>query len=69
MCSFFKSPGNSSERKGQSLITQDQIRKITELVKPLKDQLAKRLNEDEMYKAYIEDVRVLNATKNFEDKS
>ncbi len=68
---FFILPAVAQREKtqSQSLITQEQIRKITELVKPLKDQLAKRLNEDEMYKAYIEDVRMLNATENFEDKS
>jgi hypothetical protein len=53
----------------ESLITQDQINKITELVKPLQEQLEKQLSSDETYKAYVEDITALNSAKSFEEKN
>jgi hypothetical protein len=58
-----------AQDNNQLVITKDQINKINELVKPLRDQLEKQLNGDETYKAYAEDIKKLNSTKNFEEKS
>src|SRR5438445_12763071 len=58
-----------AQDNNQSVITKDQINKINELVKPLRDQLEKQLNGDETYKAYTEDIKKLNSTKGFEEKS
>ena len=55
--------------KGESLITRDQINKITELVKPIVDQLEKQLRDDETYKAYVKDIEGLNSAKSFDEKS
>ena len=68
MTVFFISPVMAQRERSQSLITQDQINKITEIVKPLKDQLEKQLNADERYKAYVEDVKALNDSKSMEEK-
>ena len=54
---------------GESLITQDQINKIAELVRPIKEQLEKQLSNDETYKAYENDIRELNSARSFDDKS
>ena len=59
----------AQRERGEFLISQDQVNKITELVKPIKEQLEKQLSEDETYKAYVEDITALNETKNFEEKS
>lgn len=65
----FINPVIAQREKSESLITQDQVNKIAELVKPIKDQLEKQLSEDETYKAYVQDITELNETKNFEEKS
>lgn len=65
----FLNPAMAQREKGESFITQDQVNKITELVKPIKDQLEKQLSEDETYKAYVEDITALNSAKSFEEKS
>lgn len=67
-CIFLLFPVIAQREKGESLITQDQIRKITGLVKPLTDQLGKQLNSDETYKAYVQDLTEVNNTKSFEEK-
>ena len=54
---------------GESLITQDQINKIAELVRPIKEQLEKQLSNDENYKAYVNDINELNAARSFDEKS
>ena len=59
----------AQREKGESLITQDQISKISELVKPLIDQLDKQLRDDETYKAYVQDITELNNSKSFDEKS
>ncbi len=59
----------AQRERGEFLISQDQVNKITDLVKPIKEQLEKQLSEDETYKAYVEDITALNETKNFEEKS
>lgn len=58
-------------QKEMPAITQDQINKITELVKPLKDQLDKQLNADETgtYKAYLEDIQRLNSIVDAKERS
>lgn len=58
-----------AQDNNQPAITKDQISKINELVKPLRDQLEKQLNGDETYKAYTEDIKMLNAAKSFDEKS
>ena len=65
----FLNPAIAQREKGESLITQDQINKIAELVKPIKEQLEKQLSEDETYQAYVKDITELNSTKSFEEKS
>ena len=59
----------AQRERGEYLITQDQVNKITDLVKPIQEQLEKQLSEDETYKAYVEDITALNESKNFEEKS
>ena len=66
---FLIFPVMAQKERGEALITRDQIRKINELVKPLIDQFGKQLNEDETYKAYVQDITELNNTKSFEEKS
>ena len=56
------------EKREISLLDKDQIRRITDIVKPVKEQIEKQLNEDETYKAYVQDITELNATESFEDK-
>ena len=53
------------------VITQDQIARVKELVKPLKDQIDKILSEDQTgnYKAYMEDINNLNSVKNAKERS
>ena len=58
-----------AQENNQSPITQDQINKINELVKPLRDQLEKQLNGDETYQTYLGDIEKLNSTESFEEKS
>ncbi len=65
----FLNPAIAQREKEESLITKDQINKITELVKPLRDQLERQLSNDETYKAYVQDITELNSIKNFEEKS
>jgi hypothetical protein len=62
-------PAMAQREKGESLITREQISKITELVKPLIAQLDKQLRDDETYKAYVRDITELNNSKNFDQKS
>jgi len=58
-------------QKGIQGITQDQLRQINEIVKPLKDLIDKQLNEDKTgnYKAYLEDLKKLNSLENAKDRS
>lgn len=65
---FFISPVTAQKEKGQSLITQDQIRQINEIVKPLRDQFDKQLSQDETYAAYLDDVRKIKEAKSMEEK-
>ena len=65
----FINPAMAQRERGESLLTQDQVNKITELVKPIREQLEKQLSRDETYQAYIKDITELNETKNFEEKS
>ena len=57
------------EKREISLLDKDQIRRITDIVKPVKEQIEKQLNEDETYQTYLQDIKELNSTKNFEEKS
>lgn len=66
---IFMNTAFAQREKKESLITQDQINKIAELVRPLHDQLEKRLSSDETYKAYVEEITILNSTKDFAEKS
>ena len=54
---------------GESLITQDQINKIAELVRPIKEQLERQIGNDENYLAYVKEITDLNSARNFDDKS
>jgi len=65
---FLLFSANAQREKGESLITQEQVRKITDIVKPLTDQFEQQLNKDETYKAYVEDIKELNNVKDFEEK-
>lgn len=65
---IFMSTAIAQRERKESLITQDQINKITELVSPLHDQLEKELSNNETYKAYVEEVTRLNYIENFEEK-
>lgn len=65
---IFINPAIAQREKGEFLITQDQVNKIAELVKPINEQMEKQLSRDETYKAYVEDITALNATKRFEEK-
>ncbi len=57
------------EKREISLLDKDQIRRIEDIVKPVKEQIEKQINEDETYQAYLQDIEVLNSTKSFEEKS
>lgn len=65
---FFISPIWAQKENEQSLITQDQIRQINEIVKPLKEKLDKQFNKDATYAAYLEDVRKITVAKSMEEK-
>ena len=64
-------PAIAQDEKISTLITDDQINKITEIVKPLKDQFNKQLGEDRSgtYQAYLEDVKKLNAAKSEKERN
>ena len=67
---LFFFPAIAQKEYKPTLVSQDQINKITELLKPVKEQLEKRLNEDKTgnYKSYQESIRKLNASKRIEEK-
>jgi hypothetical protein len=71
LSAFVIRPAIAQKERNQSIVTQDQINTINELVKPVKEQIEKQLNEDKTgnYKAYQEDVRKMNAAKNSKEKS
>lgn len=58
-------------QKETPVITQDQIARVKELVKPVKDQIDKLLSEDKTgtYKAYVEEINNLNSAKNAKERS
>ncbi len=64
-------PVVAQKEKNQSLVTQQQINTINELVKPVKEQIEKYLNEDNTgnYKAYQQDIKMMNAAKNGKEKN
>ncbi|MFI5133090.1 MAG: hypothetical protein ACHQEB_02085 [Chitinophagales bacterium] len=53
------------------VISQDQIARVRDLVKPLKDQFDKLLSEDKTgnYKAYLGEIDNLNSVKNVKERS
>jgi len=66
---FILSPVAAQKEKEQPLITQDQINKINEIVKPLKIQFDKQIKQDKTYTAYLDDVRKIREAKSMEEKS
>src|SRR5436190_9407697 len=62
-------PVIAQREKGGGIITQDQVRQITELVKPLRDQLEKQLSGNPMYNAYVDDLKKLQASTSIKEKS
>ncbi len=71
ICFFTGFPAMAQKENQQSLVTQDQIARINELVKPLKEQIEDMLKKDETanYKAYQEEIKRMNASKNYKEKS
>lgn len=67
---IFILPVVAQKEKNQTVVTQQQISTINELVKPVKEQIEKLLNEDNTgnYKAYQEDVKKMNAANNNKEK-
>ena len=68
---FIVLPVMAQKERNQSVVTPDQINKINELVKPVKEQIEKQLNEDKTgnYKAYQEDIKKMNSAKFGKEKS
>ena len=56
------------EKREISLLDKDQISRIEDIVKPVKEQIEKQINEDETYQAYVKDIEELNNVKDFEEK-
>lgn len=71
ICFLSAIPGMAQKENGQSLVTQEQIAQINELVKPLKEQIENQLNEDKTgnYKAYQEEIKKMNSSKGYKEKS
>lgn len=63
-------PVSAQKEKNQSLVTQAQINSVNDLVKPVKEQIEKYLNEDKTgtYKAYQQDIKRMNAAKSSKEK-
>ena len=61
---LFAIPAMAQKDNQQSLITQEQINQINEIVKPLKERLESQLNEDRTgnYKAYQDEIKKMNGT-------
>ena len=67
---FFILPVIAQRQKREiSLLTQDQVKKITYIVKPLKEQFEKQLINDDTYKAYVEDLKAVHSATTIEEKS
>ncbi|MFI5133088.1 MAG: hypothetical protein ACHQEB_02075 [Chitinophagales bacterium] len=66
---FLFFPVMAQKEKGGEIITQDEIRQITEIVKPLRDQLEKQLTGNATYNAYVEDLKKIHASTNVKEKS
>lgn len=57
------------QKKEISLLTQDQVKKITDIVKPLKEQFEKQLSGDDRYSAYVEDLKAVHSAKTIKEKT
>ena len=70
-CFLTAVPAMAQKENQASLVTQEQINRINELVKPLKEQIENMLNKDETgnYKGYQEEIRKMNASKSYKEKS
>jgi hypothetical protein len=71
ICFLAATPAMAQKESQQSPVTQEQVAQINELVKPLKEQIENMLNKDETgnYKAYQEEIKKMNASKDYKEKS
>jgi hypothetical protein len=69
-CLLTLAPAYAQKVKDPGILSQDQLNKITELVKPVREQIEKQLNEDRSgnYKAYREDLKKLAASSKIDEK-
>jgi hypothetical protein len=60
-----------TKEKNQSPVTQEMINKVNEIVKPVKEQVDKRLNEDKTgaYRSYLEEVKRMNGMKSNKERT
>jgi len=66
---LFMFPAMAQREKGGGVITQDEVRQITEIVKPIRDQLEKQLTGNATYNNYIEDLKRIHASNSIREKS
>lgn len=69
MALLFMLPAIAQREKGGGIITQDEIRQITAIVKPIRDQLEKQLAGNATYNAYVEDINKIHASTNVKEKN
>jgi hypothetical protein len=70
LCLLTLFPVYAQKVKDPGILSQDQLNKITELIKPVRDQIEKQLNDDRSgnYKAYREDLKKLAASIKTDEK-
>ncbi|HSU29537.1 MAG TPA: hypothetical protein VLJ68_14215 [Chitinophagaceae bacterium] len=66
---FMMLPAMSQREKGGGIITQDQVRQITDIVKPIKDQLERQISGDSRYLAYVDDVKRVEASSSAKERN
>jgi hypothetical protein len=57
-----------SREKNTSPVTQEMINKVNEIVKPVKEQLDKRLSGDKAYQGYLKEVERINGMKSNKER-
>ncbi len=66
---FFIFPAMAQREKREiSLLTKDQVKRITDIVKPLKEQFEKQLSREDLYNNYVEDLKAVHSATTIEDK-